>query len=453
MIRLGAIFFLVTFFAYLVQSLLFFGDNADELMAVPLALILGGIAGFFLNKDRTDPDADDQTGLFFWAYSMRLWCGQLFYGWGFSGIVGDEDASGYSIAWRYVENWYNNGFDGFVSDLVMVFFERQNIGQGLLWAIPNAIAAGPSRMIVSVVNCFAGALLVIVLFRLCRNFFDSKTARIAAILLTFWPSMILFSAWTTKEILVILFEWTTLYLIVRTQGGIKLKDGLIAIPFMLGVLIMRFYASYMIIAAFIFRILTAGGKNQVRNFVFGSMIIGSMGIFLLASGVINRDFERIERHQNMMSDWRENVAEHTGSGIDVYTQFESTPIAVPIATVYFFLSPFPWEVFSGSARNGFGAIENIAIILILIIGFPAIKIFFRDKFFDLLPIFVFCGLYAGLHIWVLSNAGLAWRHKQTVMPLFFMLAAVAYTQRDAAWKLLTGGKVVKDQELTITGFR
>lgn len=453
MLRLGSIVFLVTFFAYLVQSLFFFGDNADELMAVPLALVLGGAVGFFLHRNTADEDAEIQTGLFFWAYSLRLLCGQLFYGWGFSSIVGDEDASGYSFAWKYVDNWYNNGFDGLISDFVSVFFTNQNIGQGLIWAFPNALAGGPSRMIVSVVNCFAGALLVIVLFRLCRRLFDSNTATISATLLTFWPSMILFSAWTTKEILVILFEWTTLYLIVRTPGGIKLKDGITAIPFMLGVLITRFYASYMIFAAFIFRVLTAGGKNQVRNFVFGSMVIGAMGIFLLASGVINRDFERIERHQNMMSDWRENVSEHTGSGIDVYSQIDSAPLAVPVATVYFFLSPFPWEVFSGSARSSFGAIENIAIIIILILGFPAIKIFFKDRFFDLLPIFVFCGLYAGMHIWVLANAGIAWRHKQTVMPLFFMLVAVAYTQRDAAWKLLTGKKEKEIQDLSLSKIR
>jgi hypothetical protein len=37
-------------------------------------------------------------------------------------------------------------------------------------------------------------------------------------------------------------------------------------------------------------------------------------------------------------------------------------------------------------------------------------------------------LYAGLQIWGLSNVGLAWRHKQTVMPLLFLLTALSLTK-------------------------
>jgi len=74
----------------------------------------------------------------------------------------------------------------------------------------------------------------------------------------------------------------------------------------------------------------------------------------------------------------------------------------------------------------------------LIIGFPAWKIFFKDKFVDIAPIVAFCALYAGMHIWGLANVGLAWRHKQTVMPLLFMLVAVAITQRRIGWQYITG---------------
>jgi hypothetical protein len=167
------------------------------------------------------------------------------------------------------------------------------------------------------------------------------------------------------------------------------------------------------------------------------LVVGSVLIFLNAGGVISRDFARLERQNQGIEGWRENMATYTGSGVEVYSEYESTTVAIPVATAYFFLAPFPWDIASGTMRNAFGAVENIFLYVVLILGFPALKIFFKDKFIDLAPIFVFCVLYSGMHIWGLSNVGLAWRHKQTIMPLFFMLAAVAITQRRAGIQFIS----------------
>ncbi|HMO80749.1 MAG TPA: glycosyltransferase family 39 protein [Pyrinomonadaceae bacterium] len=438
MIEFGKIIFLVSFFGCIIQSLILFGDNADEMLAIPLMLILGGAGAFFLSRNSDDEDSGFQINIFLWAYSLRLWMGMALYGWELSEIFGDEDSSGYVYGWRMASNWYENGFDGFISDLVFVLFDQQNVGQALIWAIPTFFAGGESRMIVSVVNSLAGAMLVIVVFRMTRRVFDSQTARISAVLVTFWPSNILLSATTAKEMLVIFFEWMVLYLLIRTPRGLSVRDGLLAIPFFISVFITRFYAIYMLAAAALFRFLVASRRNIMRNMVFGSAIVLSVLIFLNAGGMMNRDFERLERLQGQVGTWREGMARTTGSGVEIYSEAESTTVAIPIATVYFFLAPFPWEVFSGTARNAFGAIENIFIIVILIIGFPAIKIVFKDRFVEMAPVFVFCALYAGMHIWGLSNIGLAWRHKQTIMPLLFILVAVGITQRRAGLDLLAG---------------
>lgn len=449
MIRSGKIVFLITFFALLIQSLFLFEERADELMAIPLILFLGGVTAFLLNRYEFDDDTDFQVDIFLWAFSIRLWMGMIFYGWDLTGVFGDEDASGYIFGWELAENWYKYGLDGFISDVAAVLFEKANVGQGIIWGIPMFIAGGPSRMIVSVVNSFAGSLLVIVIFRICRRVFGSETARISAILVTFWASIILLSAGTAKEMLVILFEWTLLYLLIRNPNGLTAKDGLMAIPAFLALYITRFYALYIVAAAFLFRVIVVSGKHVVRNAVFGSIAVVSVLFLLNAGGVVRRDYERLERQNMIVDSWREGVAASTGSGVEIYSEYDSTVAAIPVATVYFFLAPFPWEIASGSLRNAFGAVENIFILAILIIGFPALKIFFKDKLFEMAPIFVFCILYAGLHIWGLSNVGLAWRHKQTVMPLLFMLVAVSITQRKVGWRILTGRFVGKDKKLTI----
>jgi len=165
-------------------------------------------------------------------------------------------------------------------------------------------------------------------------------------------------------------------------------------------------------------------------------VVVSVIVFLNAGGAISRDFDRLDYQNSIVNTWRDNVATQTGSGVQIYSDYGNSTVAIPVATVYFLLAPFPWEILSGSVRNAFGGIENLFIIFILIKGFPALRIVFIKKFVDLAPIFVFCALYAGFHIWSLSNVGLAWRHKQTIMPLLFMLAAVGITQREAGWNLL-----------------
>jgi hypothetical protein len=438
MIGSGRLIFILTFFAMLVQSLVFFNDEAAELMAVPFMLILAGAGVFFVGKDLSVEHADLQVNIFLWAFSVRLWMGMILYGWNLKDLFGDEDASGYVFAWRMAENWWINGFEGFAADLVQVFFERQNIGQSLVWAIPTFFAGDESRMIVSVVNCFAGAMLAVVIFKMAHRVFGYEVASIAAVLVIFWPSNILLSASTAKEMLVITLEWAILYLLIRDPRGLTVKDSLLSVPLLLLVFISRFYALYLLAAAVLFRFVARRGDHLFRNIAFGSIMVISLLIFLNAGGAITRDFERIERMSTIVDDWRVSVAQTTGSGIEIYSEYESAGVAIPVATVYFFFAPFPWEVFSGSARNGFGAIENIAIIVIVLLGFPAVRIVFKDRFVEMAPVFVFCVLYAGMHIWGLSNIGLAWRHKQTIMPLLFILVAVGITQRRAGLDLITG---------------
>ncbi len=437
MLSFGRILFLLTFFALLLLSLFVFSDKVTELLSLPLLLALGGITAYFLNRDVADPDSDFQLDIFFWAFSIRLWMGFVLYGLDLSAVFGDEDASGYLMAWNFAENWYKNGFDGFLSDLFLVLFQKQNIGQGIIWGVPTFFAGGPSRMIVSVINSFAGALLVIVMFRMARRIFDNKTARVTAILVAFWASFILVSAGTSKEMLVILFEWFILYLVVRNPRGLSYTDVLIALPAFAALYVTRFYALYMVAAAFLFRTLFVSGRNIIRNSIIGFVIIGTVAVVLSSSGVINRDFDRLDSQNRGIVNWRQGVASSTGSGINIYAEYEGSSIAIPVATVYFFLAPFPWEVFSGGLRGGFAAVENVLIIVILIIGFPAIKVYFRDTFPTVFSLLIFCVLYAGFHIWGLANVGLAWRHKQTVMPLFFMLVGLSIAHRKASWRIIS----------------
>jgi hypothetical protein len=423
MVKHGKIIFLMTFLALVIQSPFLLLDKPDELMFLPLILLLGGGTAYLLGRNKNSEDDTFQVNIFLIAFSLRLFVGFLLYAWDLGKLFGDEDASGYYGGWIAAINWYQNGFEGFFDDIYQVLFVNQNIGQMIIWGIPMFFAGGASRLIASCINSYAGALLVIVVYKISKKVFDSKTARVTAILTTFWTSFLLLSAGTSKEMLVILFEWTLLYLAIRNPKGLSFNDTLTSIPVFLALYVTRFYALYMIVAAYLFRIIISNRKTFWRNAVLGFFILGSVLVALNASGVIKRDFDRLDKQNKIIGNWRTNVADSTGSGIDVYKDFDESSIAVPVATIYFFLAPFPWELMSGGLRSGFAVLENFILIVIFIVGFGGVRQLFKEKLFEMAPILVFCIMYSGFHIWGLSNIGLAWRHRQTIMPLFFILTA------------------------------
>jgi len=426
--KYGKLIYFVTFFAMVVQAPFFLYEKPDELMFIPLILIFGLGAIFFLSKNPDREDADFQINIFLIAFTIRIWVGFIIYGLDYSAATGDEDTSGYMTGWYVAENWYKNGIDGVFTDIYRVFVDKQNLGQSMLWGMFMFVAGGPSRLIVSIINSFAGSILVIVVYRLAKKLFDFQTAKVAAILLTFWFSLIVLSAGTSKEILVICLEWAILYLAVRNQRKLTQKDLFSVAPLMLVLYTVRFYAFYICAAALFFRAIISNKKHFVRNSILGFLLVASLMMILNASGSLSRDYTQLDEKNQSVDSWRKTTAATTGSGVNVYSEYKGSPAAIPVATIYFFFAPFPWQMFEGSLRNSFAAVENMALIILFIIGLPAIKIFFKERFYQVLPILVFCTLYAGFQIWGLSNLGLAWRHKQTIMPLFFLLVALSLTK-------------------------
>jgi hypothetical protein len=236
----GKIIFSIAFIALFVQGIFLFSGKSDELMFIPLVFILGLGTAFFLNKNPDRSDAEFQINIFLIAFSARLLLGIIIYGWDLKAVLGDEDSSGYILGWTVAQNWYKNGFDGFVSDIIRIFVDKQNVGQSVIWGTFMFVAGGPSRMIVSVINSFAGSVLVIVIYRMAKKLFDPQTAKVAAILQTLWLSMILLSAGTSKEMLVICLEWSILYLTIRNLKGLTQKEVILSAPLMLALYTLRF---------------------------------------------------------------------------------------------------------------------------------------------------------------------------------------------------------------------
>jgi len=422
--RTGSFVFWITFFLLVAQSPFVFRSSEDYL-GIPLVLVIGFVVPIVLRRISHSDDVNFQIEIFLLAFSLRIWVSLLLYGYGLSELFGDEDASGYAMGWMRAQEWYITGLDGFLNHIGEVFATKQNVGQTIIWGIISFIAGGPARIPISFFHCFIGAALVIVVYRLAKIYLTKELATTAAYFATFWLSLLMFSAGTSKEILVIFLEWTLILIAVRNPKGISIRDLFFALPLILLLYTMRFYAFYAVAAAFALRAIVSRREHFLRN-GFAGLLLASVLFFTLHSlGIITRDQEMYETRfeQTNLENWRKGVAASTESGIVISEEIEGTWLSIPVKAAYYFFSPFPWEIGQGSLRRQIAILETIFLIVVFVAGFAAIKNLFKDRLFELLPPLAFSAIYSGVHIAMLSNVGLAWRHRQTVMPLIFLFVA------------------------------
>ena len=84
-----------------------------------------------------------------------------------------------------------------------------------------------------ILNSFFGAIAVLLVFKIMLQLFDSRTAKIAAILVAFIPNMIFWSASQVKDPLIILCTMSIIYLLVcRFRRGFSLLSAIAYLFFM-----------------------------------------------------------------------------------------------------------------------------------------------------------------------------------------------------------------------------
>lgn len=144
----------------------------------------------------------------------------------------------------------------------------------------------PSHLLPSVSNAFVGSLLGIAVYRLARELFEARIARISAILTTFHSGLIWYSAVNLKDSLVALTIVLTLYYgvsCVRAHGGKNLLK-------MLGVAVvlftLRFYVAPFVLMFVVFYWLLHSRVPVLRRLsLLGGLILGVLFLASFLPGV------------------------------------------------------------------------------------------------------------------------------------------------------------------------
>jgi hypothetical protein len=375
--------------------------------------------------------------LFLTALSLRFACSVLIYQFGLVSVIKDEDASGWVVGPALADRWRSKGVEP--GALASAFLDPnlwrgQYHGYHYLVGILCYLTGASHRLEAVVLNCFAGAMAAVLAYRIADTLFSARAARLAGWLTCFWPSLVIWSAQTLKEPVVICLEAAVVYGCVRiTVSGFSPRRFLLCSGAALLLAPFRFYAAYL---AFLCIVLTLAvvpfarfsGKNTAAwaILLFVTLSLG-LSIFL------TQPTEYVDSFATVAQNYRAGVSYKQGSGFSTGYNLHSPAgfgMQVLVGGLHLLLAPFPWQMAGGSRRMLFTAPDVIAWWVVLIQGvLPGLRYTIRHRLIESFPLLVSIAGLGLFYSTIFGNIGLVYRQRAQVLLGLLILAAVGYSQR------------------------
>ncbi|HEX3151791.1 MAG TPA: hypothetical protein VHR66_27210 [Gemmataceae bacterium] len=396
---------------------------------IALAL-LAGAGAIVIQVSSGDPGSKVfQTRLFFAALMLRFAASLAIYQFGFINTIKDEDGSGWVAGMVYNQAWEQQGRT--VTDLpamVVDAYETKNKGYYHLLGWFFFVTGLQGRLAAAALNCSFGAMTVVLTYRTARLLLTIRGASWAGWCSCLFPSLILWSAQTVKEPVVIFLESVVLYATLRLRMSLLNPKYL----FLCGgaiILLMpfRFYAAYVSVIAVLLGLL-AGGSRAGR--IPGVFAAGLLAAVLIAAfgGFLQKERSADYMDLKYIESFRRNSAIGEGSGSAAYIEADLSSsvgfgLAMAFGGVHLLFAPFPWQW--TSLRAMLVAPETIFWWWLCwrYVG-PGLWYASRKRLADFAPLLLFVVLMALLYSVMFSNVGLAYRQRAQLLPWLFVLGGL-----------------------------
>jgi hypothetical protein len=381
---------------------------------------------------------DFQIRLFLIAFAIRFAMAIVIYQFGLVNVLGDEDSSGWRVGVLIMEKWQADGVGlvGLPGALLQAFRDYHR-GYFYLLALLFHVTGLPGRMPAAALNCFFGALTVIFAYRIARSLFPERVAERAGWLACFFPSLIVWSAQTLKEPIVILLETAALYGCVQLRRhGFRLRHIALCAAATLLLLPFRFYAMYITLAA-VFLTLALPHFGRRKLTLGPALGLGLLVVSLVwvtgVSVVRDADLQRMELKN--VEKFKMNVTLGPGARSGVVQNYDlHSPtgfvMATAVGATYLLLAPMPWHLGGGSLRMLLSGPEMVFWWWLFFAGAaPGFWFLLRKRFSDVLPLMLFTGGLGLLYSLTFGNIGLVFRQRAQLLPWLLVFAAVGLELR------------------------
>src|SRR5215469_5683302 len=286
------------------------GMVPGTLLFIVLA-IFGSMSLFFTWGHRHT--VRSQIALFLIAFGTRFAFSIWVYQFGLVNILHDEDSSGWALGIPLERLWTLQRLS--LIDLpyaLLGSFQHEHAGYQYMLAALFYVVNSPTRMVAAVLNCFFGALTVVVAYRIARTLFSEWVAARVGWWTCLLPSLIVWSAQTVKEPVVIFLETLALYGCVNLKrSGFSVRHVVLCAVTAILVIPFRFYVAYIVAGTIVFSLLLPQFTRRKWS-IESALVVGFLFIPLaLLSEVLIRHEARFDA--NFIGSYRHALTVGAGS--------------------------------------------------------------------------------------------------------------------------------------------
>ncbi len=282
---------------------------------------------------------------------------------------------------------------------------------------------GVVQIIPVLLNCLIGALTAVPVYRIAARLGGRLAGRAAAVLVTIFPSLVLWSCLLVRDALAFfLIAWC----VVLGQDLLR-RTSPLRVAYLIACLgalaTIRSYMFLLLAAALVVTFLTSIVRRPGRALAVA--LLATVGVLVLVRGAgLGAEFVG-EDYLARIDEQRRLNALMGNSVIDLGTHDLATPTGaltyLPIGLVYFLLAPFPWQMGGRQVLALPDMVLWYACLPLVIVG--AFWAYGHRRTAALVPLIAgssICLLYALVE----GNVGIIVRHRAQVLVLFLPYAGV-----------------------------
>jgi 4-amino-4-deoxy-L-arabinose transferase-like glycosyltransferase len=339
----------------------------------------------------------------------------------FGGDANTYDVFGQSL----VEAWHG---DPYHAGKYASFVQSGASAWGMLYLVAAVYELiGPNILAIQLINASVGAATAIVVYYGAQTLFNnSRVSKLAAILVAFFPSLILWSSQALKDALIILALALAILATIRLMEKVTAGYVLVLTTSLLALLSLRFYIFYMMTAAVAGSFIIGAKSLDAKSFMQRFVAVAAIGLAFTWFGVLRyagTQFDQYANLQMLQASRMDQASAGSGFGkdVDVGTT-EGALTVIPLGLVYLLFAPFPWQF--TTLRQSITLPE----MLVWWFSFPLLVLglwySINHRLRQVSPIVLFTTMLTLAYSLFQGNVGTAYRQRSQLLVFYFIFVAV-----------------------------
>jgi 4-amino-4-deoxy-L-arabinose transferase-like glycosyltransferase len=374
---------------------------------------------------RTREDKTFLMRLFLLGVLVRIVVGTIIYVGHLEEFFGGDANTYHLFGASLVQSWHGNEFHDMAYEN---FISSGASAWGMLYLVAGVYELiGTNMFAIQLINASLGSATAIIVYHVAQTLFNNiRVARVAAVLVAFFPSLVLWSSQALKDGLIILALALSILATLRLMEKITARYVVILILALMALLSLRFYIFYMMAASVAGSFILGMKTLSAQSFIHRFLAVAAIGLAFTWFGVLRYAEVQFDRYANLQTIQASRVDLATaGSGfgkdVDVGTA-EGALSIIPMGIVYLLFAPFPWQF--TTLRQSITLPEMIVWWLAFPLLVLGLWYSIRHRLREVSPIVMFTTMLTLAYSLFQGNVGTAYRQRSQLLVFYFIFVAV-----------------------------